>query len=88
MGNDLGNEKHYIFHCTNINLVEIREKFLDEIYKTSPDIVPKTESCFLQLTKLILSVKCEITWTTIGKFLSKLLNTIEEISKASNEVQT
>ena len=88
IGNDLGDEKHYIFHCTNINLVEIREKFPDEIYKTSPDIVPKTESCFLRLTKLILSVKCEITWTTIGKFLSKLPNTTEEILRASNEVQT
>ena len=31
VGNVLGDEKHYIFHCTNINLVEIREKFLDEI---------------------------------------------------------
>ena len=84
----MGDEKHYIFHCTNINLVEIREKFPDEIYKTSPDIVPKTESCVLRLTKLILSDKCEITWTTIGKFLSKLLGTTEEILRASNEVQT
>ena len=82
--NDLGDEKHYIFHCTNINLVEIREKFLDEIYKTYPDIVPKTESCFLRLTKLILSDKCKITC----KFLSNLLNTTEEILRANNEVQT
>ena len=88
IGNDLGDEKHYIFHCTNINLVEIREKFLDEINKTSPDIVRKTELCFLRLTKLILSVKCEITWTTVDKFLSELLNTTEEIFRASNEVQT
>ena len=87
IGNDLGDEKYYIFHCTNVNLVEIREKFLDEIYKTSPEIVPKTESCFLRLTKLILSDKCEITWTTIDKFLSKLLNTTEEILRASNEAQ-
>ena len=79
--------KNTIFHCTNINLVEVREKFLDEIYKTSPEIVPKTESCFLQLTKLILSDKCEITWTTIGKFLSELLNTTEEILWAFNEAQ-
>ena len=87
IGNVLGDEKHYIFHCTNINLVEIREKFLDEIYKTSPEIVPETESCFLRLTKLILSDKCEITWTTTGKFLSKLLNITEEILRASNEAQ-
>ena len=88
IGNDLADEKHYIFHCTNINLVEIRKKFLNEIYKTSPDIVPKTESCSLRLTKLILSVKCEIRWTIIGKFLSTLLNTTEEILRASNQVQT
>ena len=47
IGNDLGGEKHYIFYCTDIDLVEIREKFPDEIYKTYPDFVPKTESCFL-----------------------------------------
>ena len=62
---------------TNINLVEIREKFSDEIYKMSPEIVPKTELCFLRLTKLILSDKCEITWTTTGKFLSKLLTQLK-----------
>ena len=84
LGDVLGDEKHYIFHCTNINLVEIREKLLDKLYKTSPEIVPKTESCFLRLTKLILSDKREMTWTTIGKFLSKLLNTTEEILRASN----
>ena len=58
------------------------------MYKTSPEIVPKTKSCFLRLTKLILSDKCEITWTTNGKFLSKLLNTTEEILRASNEAQS
>ena len=79
MGNDLDDEGHYIFH-----LVEIREKFLDEIYKTSPEIVPKAESCFLRLTKLILSDKCETAWTTIGKFLSGLLGAAGGILRASN----
>ena len=38
---------------------------------------------------LILSDKCEITWTTIGKFLSKfILEATEEILRASSEVQT
>ena len=87
-GNHVGDEKHYIFHCTNINLVEIREKFRDEIYKMSPDVIPRTESCFVLLTRLILSDKCEITWTVIGKFLSRLLKAAEVILRASSEVQT
>ena len=32
--NDIGNEKHYIFHCTNPKLVEIRKTFTPEIYET------------------------------------------------------
>ena len=31
--NDIGNEKHYIFHCTNPRLVEIRKTFTPEIYE-------------------------------------------------------
>ena len=32
--NDIGDEKHYIFHCTNPKLVEIRKTFTPEIYET------------------------------------------------------
>ena len=80
--------KNTIFHCTNINLVEIRENILDEIYKMSPDVIAKTESCFVLLTRPILSDKCQITWTIIGKFLSTLLEVIEEILQTFSEVQT
>ena len=31
--NDIGAEKHYIFHCTNPKLVEIRKTFIPEIYE-------------------------------------------------------
>ena len=32
--NDIGDEKHYIFHCTNPKLVEIRKSFINEICET------------------------------------------------------
>ena len=32
--NDRGDEKHYIFHCRNPKLVEIRKTFIPEIYET------------------------------------------------------
>ena len=32
--NDIGDEKHYIFQCTNPKLVEIRKTFIPEIYET------------------------------------------------------
>ena len=32
--NDIGDEKHYIFYCTNPKLVEIRKTFIPEIYET------------------------------------------------------
>ena len=32
--NDIGDEKHYIFYCTNPKLVEIRKTFTPEIYET------------------------------------------------------
>ena len=36
--NDTGDEKHYIFYCTNPKLVEIRKTFTPEIYETFPDV--------------------------------------------------
>ena len=32
--NDIDDEKHYIFHCTNPKLVEIRKTFTPEIHET------------------------------------------------------
>ena len=34
LSNDIGDEKHYIFHCTNPKLAEIRKTFIPEIYET------------------------------------------------------
>ena len=34
MSNDIGDKKHYIFHCTNPKLVEIRKTFTPGIYET------------------------------------------------------
>ena len=42
--NDIGDEKHYIFHCTNPKLVEIRKTFTPEIYETLPRIQMLTQS--------------------------------------------
>ena len=53
LGNLIGNEKHYIFHCTNDKLVEIRKDFVKELYESN------LQSCFndatfTELTKMIL----------------------------------
>ena len=53
LGNLIGNEKHYIFHCTNDKLVEIRKDFVKELYESN------LQSCFndatfTELTKIIL----------------------------------
>ena len=32
--NDIGDKKHYIFHCTNPKLVEIRKTFTPKTYET------------------------------------------------------
>ena len=33
MNNSIGNERHYLFHCTNGDLVDIRINFMKEFYK-------------------------------------------------------
>ena len=53
LGNLIGNEKRYIFHCTNDKLVEIRKDFVKELYESD------LQSCFndatfQELTKMIL----------------------------------
>ena len=53
LGNLIGNDKHYIFHCTNDKLVEIRKDFVKELYESN------LQSCFndatfTELTKMIL----------------------------------
>ena len=72
LGNLIGNEKHYIFHCTNDKLVEIRKDFVKELYESN------LQSCFndatfTELTKIIFLGICHMKLDKIGKFLSAIL---------------
>ena len=64
---DLGNEKRYIFHCTNPKLVEIRKAFTPEIYETFtpyPD-----DNSTNDILHIILRGSPYVNYNRIGTFL-------------------
>ena len=67
--NNIGNERHYSFHCTNPKLVEIRETFIDH----------ETFTAFLvfnsvnDILRIILRGSPGMNYNRIGKFLSVLV---------------
>ena len=69
--NDIGDEKHYISHCTNPKLVEIRKTFTPEIYETFtpyPDV-----NSINDVLHLTLRGSPYTNHNRIGKFLSLVL---------------
>ena len=69
--NDIGDEKHYIFHCTNPKLVEIRKTFTPEIYETFapyPDV-----NSINDILHIILRGSPYVNYNRIGKFPSLVL---------------
>ena len=67
----IGDEKHYIFHCTNDKLVAIRKDFAKELYESN------LQSCFndavfTELTRMILKVRCHMKLNKFGKLLSAI----------------
>ena len=74
--NDIGDEKHYIFHCTNPKLVEIRKTFIPEIYETFtpyPDI-----NLINDILHIILSGSSNVNYNRMGKFLSLVLEKTQD----------
>ena len=75
--NDIGDEKHYIFHCTNPNLVEIRKTFTPEIYETFtpyPDV-----NSINDILHIILRGSPYVNYNRIGKFLSSMLEKTQDL---------
>ena len=70
--NDIGNEKHYSFHCTNPTLVEICKTFIGlimyERFTPFPDINSVND-----ILHIILRRSPRMNCNRIGKFLSSVL---------------
>ena len=71
-GSLIGDEKHYIFHCTIHKLVAIGKDFVKELHESN------SQSCFYdaeftELTRMILKGTCRMKLDKIGKFLSAIL---------------
>ena len=74
--NDIGNEKHCIFHCTNPKLVEIRKIFTPGIYETFtpyPDV-----NSINDILHIILRGSSYVNNSRIGKFLSLVLEKTQD----------
>ena len=69
--NDIGDEKHYIFHCTNPKLAETRKTFIPVIYETVtqyPDV-----NSINDILHIILRGSSNMSYNIIEKFLSFVL---------------
>ena len=82
--NDIGHEKHYIFHCTNQKLVEIRKTFTPEIYETSAPY-PDANS-INDMLHIILRGSPYVNYNIIGKFLSLVLEKTQDLRKKDNRL--
>ena len=72
-----GDEKHYIFHCTNPKLVEIRKTFTPKIYQTFtpyPDV-----NSINDILHIILRGSPYVNYNRIGKFLSLVLEKTQDL---------
>ena len=72
LGDLIGDEKHYIFHCTIDKLVDIRKDFVKELHESNLQSCFK-DAVFTELTGMILKGTSRIKLDKIGKFLSAIL---------------
>ena len=77
-GNHIGDEKHYILHCTNINFIEPRKSFLMELYRinTNNSLINSSPKDIIQW---ILSGKLMKEMSETGKFLHLILELAEKL---------
>ena len=78
MGNHIGDEKHYILHCTNINFIEPRKSFLTKLYRinTNNSLINSSPK---DVTQWILSEKLVKEMSETGKFLHLILELAEKL---------
>ena len=67
-GNLIGDEKHYIFHCTTDKLVDIRKDFVKDLHESNLQLW-FDDAAFTELITMILKGTCHIKLDKIGKFL-------------------
>ena len=70
--NDIGNEKHYSFHCTKPKLVEICKTFIGLIMYETFTPFPDSNSVN-DILRIILRGSLRMNYNRIGKFLSSVL---------------
>ena len=72
LGNLIGDEKHYIFHCTLDKLVDTRKDFVKESHECYLQSC-FNDAAFSELTRMILKGTCLMKLDKISKFLSAVL---------------
>ena len=74
IGNQLGDEKHYIFHCIHIELVKARMNF------SKVASINRSRSSLTMIMNNILNCITETTPSEVGKFLNNLITLFDEHS--------
>ena len=69
MNNSIGDEGHYLFHCTNGDLLDIRIYFMKEFYKHNEIIDTSSLDTNNTIIKLLRG-EYKIDYANIGKFFS------------------
>ena len=72
LGNLIGDEKHYIFHCTIDKLVDIRKDLVKELHESNLQSC-FNDAAFTEPTRVILKGTCHMKLDKTGKFLSAIL---------------
>ena len=73
-GNQLGDEKHYIFHCTHIELVKARMNF------SKLASINRSRSSLTMIMNNILNCITETRPNEVGKFLNNLITLFDDHS--------
>ena len=77
-------KSNYIFHCTNLKLVEIRKTFIPEIYETFTPYLDNNS--INDILHIILRGSSDINYNRIGKFLSfVLVNTKDLLTEVERD---
>ena len=83
VGNHIGDEKHYILHCTNINFIEPRKSFLTKLYRinTNNSLINSSPK---DVTQWVLSGKLVKEMSETGKFLHLILELAEKLLREAD----
>ena len=87
MNNSIGDERHYLFHCTNGDLVDIRINFMKEFYKHNEIIDSGPLDTNNTIIKLLRG-EYKIDYANIGKFLVHILEVSSELLRQTEVEQS